>query len=573
MNKLTAVALTLVLTGTSISSVMAAPQVNGSTISWPANGWYQVLNADDFTEVCGGLASCDVNPGRYIIINHTTGERFENIVVRDRSGSAMPVSVSGNTISWPDDGYYQVQRANDYSTVCEGGRSCEVENGVYTVINHSIKTRFNGILVDNDVDTQEPSTPEQPDIEMGVVVTGNVISWPDNGWYQVQNLESFESICEGGTSCTVSDGVYVVINHSTGERFEPYIITTDDINPGEPEIGNEIAAGSIPIPVNARLDESAPYLIESLAGYQLEQALGYIETVADEVVSTAASETVLSPGSRQIDVRGDVQTSIIDRTEYGCSGGGSLVRNTSNVDIDFSDFSQDSLLDVWTFQDCLLDTQAGDLLEGEHLLNGVVARVSDFQSGSRFTNSEQSVTYSDFSLQAPANNSLTIDGNVRTRSLNTQDPDASRIVVINDYSEIRNGNLLRDIRDGSFSYSTGTTANGAVINQKVSAEGRILGSVTQGQDITITTPDLLERSGVVNDDFASFRVPFRGQMQFSSTDGSELSIMPKPDAPEFFAPLLYNDTLLTAEGDVVNGTDKTLPTFAISIPEADFYQR
>jgi hypothetical protein len=47
------------------------------------------------------------------------------------------------------------------------------------------------------------------------VVNGNEISWPDDGWYQVQDTADYSSVCEGGRSCTVEPGTYVVINHST----------------------------------------------------------------------------------------------------------------------------------------------------------------------------------------------------------------------------------------------------------------------------------------------------------------------------------------------------------------------
>ena len=50
-------------------------------------------------------------------------------------------------------------------------------------------------------------------------VSGNVISWTDDGWHQVQLQSTYETVCNGGRQCTVPDGVYKVINHSTGEIF------------------------------------------------------------------------------------------------------------------------------------------------------------------------------------------------------------------------------------------------------------------------------------------------------------------------------------------------------------------
>lgn len=51
------------------------------------------------------------------------------------------------------------------------------------------------------------------------IVSGNVISWTDEGWHQVQLQSTYESVCNGGRQCTLVPGVYTVINHGTGERF------------------------------------------------------------------------------------------------------------------------------------------------------------------------------------------------------------------------------------------------------------------------------------------------------------------------------------------------------------------
>lgn len=68
------------------------------------------------------------------------------IVVFSRLAFAEPV-VDGNTIHLPDDGWYQVQSASDYRSICEGERQCEVDNGTYIVINHSTGTRWENVEV------------------------------------------------------------------------------------------------------------------------------------------------------------------------------------------------------------------------------------------------------------------------------------------------------------------------------------------------------------------------------------------------------------------------------------------
>ncbi len=78
-------------------------------------------------------------------------------------------------------------------------------------------------------------------IAAGPTVNGNTISWTEDGWHQVQEQETGSSLCGGGRDCTVPNGVYKVINHGTGERFE-FIFVTGDTTAG---------SGTAPAPVGA----------------------------------------------------------------------------------------------------------------------------------------------------------------------------------------------------------------------------------------------------------------------------------------------------------------------------------
>ena len=208
--KYIAIALPLLFSGAALSQ----PTVNEGTITVPNDGWYQIQRTDNYATVCQGKLSCEVAVGSYIVINHTTGERFTDVIVAsslsEPSGSV--VEVTGNTLSWPANGWYQVQSMSDYSTVCEGTLFCEVSEGSYVVINHSTGERYENIQVGSSEDV--PSTVTEISVE------GNVISWPDNGWYQVQTADDYQALCNGGTFCEVPVGRYIVINHSTGDRFE-----------------------------------------------------------------------------------------------------------------------------------------------------------------------------------------------------------------------------------------------------------------------------------------------------------------------------------------------------------------
>lgn len=140
------------------SSATAEPTVSEQTISWPDDGWYQVQDALSFESLCEGGRQCEVPDGTYIVINHTTGERFENVVVNGADSGEGP-TVSGNIIFWPDDGWYQVQDARSFESLCEGGSQCEVPDGTYIVINHTSGMRYENVMVGEEHEGGEVSPP------------------------------------------------------------------------------------------------------------------------------------------------------------------------------------------------------------------------------------------------------------------------------------------------------------------------------------------------------------------------------------------------------------------------------
>jgi hypothetical protein len=58
-----------------------APIVIGNTISVADDGWYQFQNSDTFEELCAGTFECVVPAGSYIVINHSNQQRWESILV------------------------------------------------------------------------------------------------------------------------------------------------------------------------------------------------------------------------------------------------------------------------------------------------------------------------------------------------------------------------------------------------------------------------------------------------------------------------------------------------------------
>lgn len=84
--------------------------------------------------------------------------------------------------------------------------------------------------------------------DSGIVVDRGVIVWPNDGWYQVQSAENYQTFCEGGISCAVPKGTYNVINLTNGKRCERIHVstggTTIDARPAAP-INTNISVYSV----------------------------------------------------------------------------------------------------------------------------------------------------------------------------------------------------------------------------------------------------------------------------------------------------------------------------------------
>ncbi len=317
------------------SGAPANPSVRGTTISWPDDGWYQVQSADGSETFCNGGSLCDVAPGTYLVINHSSGQRFPDILVYGPSEpGATGITVSGRTISWPADGWYQVQTADGSSSICNGGTSCYVEPGRYLLINHTTGERFPDVVVSGE------ATPVIPPVTGSITVGGNVISWSDDGWYQVQNAETFASVCEGGLSCEVAPGSYVVINHTLGTR-QPVSVAADDTPPAGDtdtvEIAVEItvpAYSSNALQVQVFLGDTrytAAYIVdESWAvtarmAANSEQPLSIVFYDDDGAITLASADTRITTGSVDQDFR--VTADQFDSARWDNDGDG-----TSNLD-------------------------------------------------------------------------------------------------------------------------------------------------------------------------------------------------------------------------------------------------
>jgi len=137
-----------------------------------------------------------------------------------------------------------------------------------------------------------------------ISVDSNGISWTDDGWYEVQSSDSFVDLCQGGTRGETGPGVYNIINHTTGERWESVSVgvsVTDRI--GE-DSSSAATAGTATLRelVNAAASISDPNSSLSIFDRAL-QATGL-----DEPLQQASDTyTVFAPTDSAFSVLGDAE--------------------------------------------------------------------------------------------------------------------------------------------------------------------------------------------------------------------------------------------------------------------------
>lgn len=240
------------------------------------------------------------------------------------------VSVTGDTLSGPDDGWYEVQNTDYYLYICQGGTSCETGPGVFNVINQSTAEQFENISVGSNI-----------------TVSGDTISWPDNGWYQVQLASDPDSsICGGTASCAVAEGTYTVINHTTGERFE----------------GVKVSSGS-----GSSISNEAP-----LSDAPADSASGSA-TIAELVHATA---TISDPAGSLSILHSALQSTGLDDALQGRNDRYTLFAPTDSA---FNALGSDRVADLLADQAALRQLVLNHLLLGPDFSSGDLARLRGFQ--------------------------------------------------------------------------------------------------------------------------------------------------------------------------------------------------
>ncbi len=233
------------------------------------------------------------------------------------------IVVDGNRISWPDDGWYEVQSATSFNTMHEGGRFADMPLGTYNVINHTTGEVFYDIAL--PASTQAVANSIAADITSREKFR---IALPASGWYEVQSADTYETIAEGEVDVTVPAGKYNIINHTTGERIRDVVVGSDrnyaessDSVTGIPEVPQTINVGGYYISVTP--EDS---LGETIQGAGLWGGA----TIVGGLAMAAATTAVTPPVAAAITVAGASAglASFLDSVDFETRPSNATVDNT-----------------------------------------------------------------------------------------------------------------------------------------------------------------------------------------------------------------------------------------------------
>lgn len=444
-------------------------------------------------------------------------------------------TVTGNTISWPDDGWYQVQRSDTYESICNGGSSCKVANGKYQVINHTTGERFKNIIVNaattDPVDPVDPSDFNLLDAsrdliaslagyeldQLAVVVDDlafvveqeTTIVWPDSDYYQVQKAPEsasdnpvYETMCNGEPVCQLVPGAYTVINQTSG----------------------------------ARSALEVPYIEPSeLPGTMLLSASTFTYDDADPYYATATVD--------------------IERMKYNCEGGGSVVIETGLGFLTNQDGTHTAgsiIRNGYLFDQCRMSMTGGLLPNDTYLIQG---NLFTLYAGNNYDDSRL-YNYESFSINGDSGLEYLVDGDVKDIDGVRHTSGGAialsyRDAVINEYQKtLPDGQSVASIAEGRFAYEYGPDflldVSGVVRNEK-----------TANQNVSFSTDAALSGYFLFVDPNSA--TPFTGSINLLADDGSLLNISAQGTETDAFAVL--ND-YTTAYGERIQESGPTLRYFA-----------
>ena len=298
------------------------------------------------------------------------------------------------------------------------------------------------------------------------------IVWPDDSWYQVQNAETLDEVCNGGPECPIVPGSYVVINHTIGERSPlevPYV------DPAE-------QANAVPLPASS------------------------------------------------IEVRG--QPIPLERTLYACENEGSVTLELGSATFELDDFGVRGTVEprAYRFDQCRITVRDGLLPDGGYLVQGSLLTVNT-NPFDRFSYAD-SYRYDDLVISGDDGLEYRVDGEVERYFNEGRISTDRRTATIESYEKTLPDGQLGESVNGTEFFREAVNAMGGpnLYRETLDADGTVSGLPTAGQRVVITTEPALTRQLVlprnVTEDNAP--VPFNGTVELLAEDGSFLYINANP---------------------------------------------
>ena len=141
------------------------------------------------------------------------------------------------------------------------------------------------------------------------------------------------------------------------------------------------------------MDVVASDIFNELAGTALVQFANGASEQFNPVLTTAIDSTALAQEQFSFVDRRETLQLPIDRVQYYCSGGGTVVQGIVVSAILESEYSHTTDVNSWLFDSCLT------MLDGQEItISGELSTVFDSVSGNRFSRSEATYTFASFSL-------------------------------------------------------------------------------------------------------------------------------------------------------------------------------
>ena len=301
------------------------------------------------------------------------------------------------------------------------------------------------------------------------------------------------------------------------------MVTGEDTGDVTDDVTDEVTDSDSSVPGQAlALDVVASDILNELAGTTLVQFANGASERFNPVLSTAIDSTELAQEQFSFVDRGETLQLPIDRVQYSCSGGGTAVQEIGVSAILESEYSHTTDVNSWLFDSCLTT------LDGQEItITGELSTVFDSVSGNRFSTSEATYTFANFSLGG------TLEATATVSSLNSN-PEGDLSLNLNanieSFSENAGADDALTITQATLSQEFTNTGFGSLITYTLSASGTIVGQLTDNAVVTVNTESPLEER--LENQFPDQFYTFTGQLSMSAENGAELTISANPERSE-----------------------------------------